>query len=56
MRDTTTTAAVPLRALPRQGGPDARLRGLLDELRVEAAQADREGDPAAAADLRRAAV
>ncbi len=46
----------PPRLVPRQAGPDARMRALLDDLRVEAAQADRDGDAGAAADLRRAAV
>lgn len=49
--------AVALRALlPVQGGPDSRVRRLLDELRIEAAHADREGDATAAAELRAAAV
>ena len=49
-------SAVPLRALPQQQTPDHRLRALLGELRAEAAQADRDGDGAAADTLREAAV
>lgn len=57
MADLPGRAPVPLRVvLPEEAGPDDRLRELLEQLRAEAGQADRDGDDSAAADLRRAAV
>ncbi len=56
-RTPATSCVVALRALPQQpSGAVREVQALLEALRIEAAEADRDGDGVAADDLRRAAV